>query len=146
MVARTTHVQFITNLAALIVTGVNRRYLVPTTPPALFSDSDLPIQYVPGSTLESNLLTYGEFGEYWTVHKAQLIIAASRIGADTGPGPLYDRCLILADALNTALEQAQAHDTIANEGLEWNINVGRQEVAEGIFWGVVANVSTRRPM
>jgi len=147
---RTTHLEFITALAALPVAGVKRNYTIGATPPTVLETSELPALWVWNSSIQPTVLSYGNQSMFWPVHLAEVVIAVQRIGADIGPGPIYESCAELAENLEAALELAHQQGTVANEGIDWTIQplvprqVGPQAASTGLFWCVVANVSTHR--
>ena len=146
---RTTLPQFITNLAALTVTGVTRAFAIGETPPPILADANLPAMWVQRFGRISHMISYHSavnIGQYWDNLHADLVIAVQGQGTDTEPGKIAEKCITIEDALNMALQIAHAADTIANEGITWTTDVvPRLTVGAVEYWGVVAHVTTEGP-
>ena len=130
----TTYANFIANLGDLTITGVNRLY---NEPPTSLNTSDLPAQWVQFPSGEENALTFGVHGG-WPSFTAQLIIAYEPIAQNTHPAN-WSGVVSLMDSTVTALRNAVG--TVAKGKLTWIINPGTVEVANTIYWAVIADVT-----
>jgi hypothetical protein len=133
MVAITTYSSFTTALAALSVTGVERRY---TYPPTALSTADLPAQWPGLPSGNEPMLTFQTNGG-WPEMTCDLIIAVEPVGQNTQSAN-YNSMITAIDNLSTALRGA----SIGRGPLTWNITGNVQiAVAGTTYWAVIATVT-----
>jgi len=133
MVAITTYSSFTSGLAALSVTGVERKY---THPPTALSTADLPAMWPGLPSGDEPHMTF-QAGGGWPQLTCDLIIAVEPVGQNT-QSVNYSNMITAMDNLSTALRGA----SIGRSTLTWNITGNVQiAVAGTTYWAVIATVS-----
>lgn len=136
------YTSFVTNLAAISVTGVTRRYELDSTPPTSIGAADLPAQFVnPGGGATSGQDEIPGSANF-VAYAATLMILVEAIGLSNSPAN-YAACVSMVDNLNTALKaNCGVIDGPETGPLRWTIKEGIQGEGDSQFWAVWAEVST----
>ena len=128
----TTFTAFVTALANLSVTGVNRKYeYVPA------SLSDMPCQWPQIPTGENPLITFEGSGG-WPVMRAELVVVVEAVAQNTQPGN-FAATLAMMDNLSTALRGVAA-GTLAKSKPTFAIRMAIVTVAQTDYWAAIATV------
>lgn len=129
----TTLTTFITNLAAITVTGVKSKYAYP---PIKLDDGQLPAQWPQMPEIEENPLTFQAFGG-WPILRAQLVIVYRPV-AQSIQSTNFSDSLSAVDNLDTALRAAVG--TFCKGKVTWKARPANITLAGVEYWAAVADV------
>lgn len=127
-----TYSAFLAALAALVVTGVTKRF---TEPPAQLNSAQLPAQYVALPDGNANVATLTGSIDTLAV-TAELRIAIEPLGQNT-QNANWTKTVALLDATQAAL--VGAVDTLSLD--EWRIGVKVESIGDAAYWVIVATVT-----
>ena len=125
-----TYTQFVEMLAALEVTGVQRRF---SAPPAQLSTADLPAQWPRLPDGDSNIATFGGDMGLDSL-RCEVAWAIEAVGQNTQPAN-YARCLQLIDGVQAALA-----GMVGNVVDRWTLRLSADLVGQSAYWLLVASV------
>jgi len=128
-----TYTQFVEALAAISVTGVQRRF---GAPPNQLSSADLPAQWPRLPDGDSEIATFGDEMGLDTL-RCDLVVCVEAIGQNTQPVN-YARCLQLVDGLQAALTTAARTDNVIDR---WTLRLVAEMVGQTPYWLLVASVT-----
>jgi len=133
MTAITSYATFTTDLAALSVTGVTRKY---THPPTSLNTGDLPAMWPGLPSGDEPMLTFQTKGG-WPEMTCDLVVAVEPVAQNTQSANYSDMITIL-DNLSTALRAS----TIGRGPMTWMITGNVQVAVAGTtYWAVIATVT-----
>lgn len=127
-----TYANFVSALAALEVSGVNRRYAYPPG-----SIENLPASFPMLPAGDEAPLTFGASGGNLTMRCQFIVVYKAQ--AQGKPEDDYPAVVALLDSLSAALRAAVG--TICKGKLTWTARVGEASLGNVAYWAVIADVS-----
>ena len=127
----TTYTLFMTDLAALTITGVTRAY---TEPPRQINTADLPCSYPSLPTGGENPVT-GDVAGGWPTLRADLVIALEPWAQNTKAANFA--------ATNTMMDRTSEtlrYADLARSRIRWTIRADVVTIGDTPYWAVVATV------
>ena len=135
----TTYTSFVTDLAALTITGVTRKYVMGETPPASLNAAEMPAMWVQAPSGASDPTAFCTTDD-WPRFKAQLVIAMMPDSL-SNMAIVWQDCVTMMDNVVAALGAEGTGQMLARSGTSWNMRLGTVTVAGAAYWAVVVDVT-----
>ena len=134
MAMPTSYREFVDDLEALTITGVNRQY-TQGPPTGASGVADCPCQFVvfPGGS--ERALVFGMQGG-WPSLRAELWVGVGPVGQDVGPEN-FDNGVDMMDNVSDALRSAEC---ITRAHFTWDIDLVERPIAGMMYWVVLTRI------